>query len=185
MNDPPSLTNIGDVLAVLKDMQNKGIIGKFAIGGAFAAILHYEPISTIDLDIFFFLKKKSGSSILTLTAIYDYAKANGFSFDHEFINIHGWLVQFVEASHSSLWTEAINEADLMLIEDFEVPVIGREHLAAMWLLAGRAKDYQKIALFWDANLITMTKLKDILERHNLLLKWEKEKKRFINEKESR
>ena len=75
---------------------------KYAIGGAFAAILHYEPISTIDLDIFFFLTEKNASSILSLSAIYDYAEKRGFSFDHEFVNIHGWLVQFVEASHSRL-----------------------------------------------------------------------------------
>ena len=43
-----------EVIRVLDDMQNAGIIEKYAIGGAFAAILHYEPISTIDLDIFFF-----------------------------------------------------------------------------------------------------------------------------------
>ena len=85
---------------------------------------------------------------LNLNAIYDYAKTRkGFSFDHEFINIYGWLVQFVEASHSALWTEAIENADLIKIEHFDAPVIDKEHLVAMWLYAGRAKDYQKIAMF--------------------------------------
>jgi hypothetical protein len=41
-------------------MKRAGIIGKYAIGGAFAAILHYEPISTIDLNIFFFLREQNG-----------------------------------------------------------------------------------------------------------------------------
>lgn len=173
--------NFGDVIAVLKDMQTASVIKSFAIGGAVAAILHYEPISTVDLDIFFFLAEKSESSILSLAAIYDYAKANGFEFDHEFINIHGWLVQFVEASHSGLWTEAVIEAETMLIDDAAFAVIGREHLTAMWLLAGRAKDYQKIALFYEAGLLEMKKLFDILQRHNLLKKWQKEQWRFINE----
>lgn len=175
------MANLGSVLGVLEEMKNVGIVEKYAIGGAFAAILHYEPISTIDLDIFFFLREKSESPILSLTAIYDYAKERGFSFDHEFINIHGWLVQFVEASHSFLWTEAVENADSMNIDDFVVSVIDKEHLVAMWLFAGRAKDYQKITMFREADFLDETKLFDILERHDLMSKWTKEKWRFISE----
>ena len=97
-----SKETIGEILGVLEEMKSAGIIEKYAVGGAFAAILHYEPISTIDLDIFFLLKAKSDSPILSLNAIYEFAKQKGFSFDHEFINVYGWLVQFVEASHSKL-----------------------------------------------------------------------------------
>ena len=181
MENLNSSANLSAVLGVLEDMQTAGIIEKYAIGGAFAAILHYEPISTIDLDIFFFLREKNESPILSLNAIYDYAKQRGFSFDHEFINIYGWLVQFVEASHSSLWTEAVKNADAMPIDDFAVPVIGKEHLVAMWLLAGRAKDYQKIAMFCEAGFLDETKLFDILARHDLMSKWTKEKWRVISE----
>ena len=115
---------------------------------------------------------------MSLSAIYDYVRERGFSFDHEFVNIHGWLVQFVEASHSPLWTEAIENADTIKIDDLDVPVIGKEHLVAMWLFAGRAKDYQKIAMFREAEFLDEAKLFDILERHDLLLKWDKEKWRF-------
>ncbi len=95
---------------------------------------------------------------MSLSAIYNYAEKHGFSFDHEFVNLHGgWLVRFVEASHSALWTEAIEQANTMKINDFEVSVIGREHLVAMWLLAGRAKDYQKIAMFSEAEFFRRNK----------------------------
>lgn len=173
--------NFEKVIEVLQDMQTKSIVEKYAVGGAFAATLHDEPIATIDLDIFFFLAEKNDSPILSLTAVYDYAGAEGFSFDHEFVNIYGWLVQFVEASHNELWSEAIKNADIMRIGEFEVPVIGREYLAAMWLFAGRAKDYQKIALFWEADIINEPKLFDILTRHDLLSKWNREKWRFSDE----
>lgn len=181
MENHSSTANLDKVLAVLNDMQTAGVVEKYAIGGAFAAILHYEPISTIDLDIFFFLAEKNESSILSLSAIYDYAKNHGFSFDHEFVNIYGWLVQFVEASHSYLWTEAIEKADIIKIDNFDAMVIGREHLTAMWLFAGRAKDYQKIAMFCEAGFLDETKLFDILKRHDLMSKWNKEKWRFVNE----
>lgn len=170
-----------EVLGVLNDMQNAGIVEKYAIGGAFAATLHNEPISTIDIDIFFFLTEKNESPILSLSAIYEYAKAHGFFFDHEFINIHGWLVQFVEASHSPLWTEAVEQADTMKIDDLDVSVVGKEHLVAMWFLAGRAKDYQKIAMFREADFLDEAKLFDILGRYDLMPKWNKEKWRFTSE----
>jgi hypothetical protein len=181
MSDQKSSKDIGEILGVLEEMKSAGIIEKYAIGGAFAAILHYEPISTIDLDIFFFLSEKSESPILSLNAIYDFAREKGFSFDHEFVNIYGWLVQFVEASHSPLWTEAIETADTIKIENFDAPVIDKEHLVAMWLYAGRAKDYQKIAMFYEADFLDEAKLFDTLERHDLTTKWNKEKWRFINE----
>lgn len=181
MKNQNSIENIGGILGVLEDMKNAGIIEKYAIGGAFAAILHYEPISTIDLDIFFFLREKNDSPILSLNAIYDFAKKKGFSFDHEFVNIHGWLVQFVEASHSPLWTEAIENADLIKIEDKDAPVIDKEFLVAMWLYAGRAKDYQKIAMFFEADFLDEAKLFGILEKHDLTAKWNKEKWRFADE----
>jgi hypothetical protein len=174
--------SIEKVMAVLEDMKTAKIIEQYAIGGAFAATLHNEPISTIDLDIFFFLAEKNDSPILSLTAIYDFAKERGFRFDHEFINIHGWLVQFVEASHDALWTEAIKQADTIKIGEFDVLLIGREHLVAMWLLAGRAKDFDKIGRFWEAGILTEEKLLDVLERHDLLSKWNKSKWRFADEK---
>ena len=173
-----NIKNIDKVLSVLEEMKRAGIIEKYAIGGAFAAILHYEPISTIDLDIFFFLHEKTNSPILSLNAIYDFARQKGFSFDHEFVNIHGWLVQFVEASHSALWTEAIENADTIKIEEANAPVIDKEHLVAMWLYAGRAKDYQKIAMFCEAGFLDEAKLSGILEKHDLTVKWNKEKWRF-------
>jgi hypothetical protein len=57
---------------------------------AFAAVLHAEPISTIDLAIFFLFKEKQAGPILNLDQLYQFAKKRGFPFDHEFININGW-----------------------------------------------------------------------------------------------
>ncbi len=176
-----NIASFEKVIEVLNAMQNENIVEKFAIGGAFAATLHNEPISTIDLDIFFFLKEKSDSPILSLSKIYEFASENRFAFDHEFINIYGWLVQFVEASHNDLWKESIENADIIKIGNFQVSVIGREHLVAMWLFAGRIKDYEKIAKFWEAEILDETKLFNILQRHNLTAKWNKEKRRFIDE----
>ena len=72
-------TNLGAVIDVLEEMQDAGIISNYAVGGAVAAILHSEAISTVDLDIFFFLTEPPKDLILSLEKIYDYARQNNFS----------------------------------------------------------------------------------------------------------
>jgi len=40
-------------LRVINRMETDGVIGRYAIGGAVAAIFYIEPFTTYDLDIFF------------------------------------------------------------------------------------------------------------------------------------
>ena len=135
MNKTP--LNWNRVIRVLDDMRARGIISKYAFGDAMAGILYDEAISTVDLDIFFFFTQQKTDLVLSLEEIYDYAKEKGFVFDHEFIHIHGWLVQFVEASLDPLWREAVDAARTFVIDGQGVPVMQPEHLAAMWIQAGR------------------------------------------------
>jgi hypothetical protein len=179
-SDSPS-SSLSPVIDALEAMCSEGIIDKYAIGGAFAAILHAEPISTVDLDIFFFFKEKQSGPILSLGPLYDFAKKNGFTFDSEFINVSGWLLQFVESSDNPLWADAVETASPILIEGRNVPVIDKEHLVASWLLAGRAKDFAKIAMFRSSGIIDDAKLRDVLGKHGLTAKWEKNEARFRDE----
>lgn len=169
-----NVVDFGKVIVVLEDLRVRGIFEKYAIGGAFAATLHDEPIATIDLDIFFIFSKAQDTPILSLSEIYDYASEQGFSFDHEFVNIYGWLVQFVESSNNGLWKEAVDNAKSIRVGDRTVPVITPDYLVAMWLLAGRKKDINKIAIFLENDLINRQEFLDIVERHGLKVKWEKE-----------
>ncbi|MBA3634080.1 MAG: hypothetical protein H0W58_14910 [Acidobacteria bacterium] len=174
-------TNLGAVIDVLESMQAAEIVSNYAVGGAVAAILHSEAISTVDLDIFFFLAEPPTGLILSLEKIYDYARQNDFPFDKDFINIHGWLVQFVEASHSPLWTEAVETAETMTIDDRAVKVIDREHLAAMWIFAGRKKDIRKIEMFDEAGIMNRKILNDVLSRFDLLDRWRLQQHNFSDE----
>ena len=164
-------TNLGPVIDVLADLRAKGIFSDFAIGGAVAGILHNEPFNTIDLDIFFFFTERQTGLILSLEKIYDYIRERGFNFDKDFININGWPVQFIESSDNKLWTEAVETAPMKTIDSRQIKVIDPEHLAAMWILAGRKKDFYKIDQFDEAGLMKPAKLRDILERFDLLQKW--------------
>jgi len=51
MKQPP--TKLAAVIDVLDEMRRRSVIGDYAVGGAVAASLYVEPISTFDLDVFF------------------------------------------------------------------------------------------------------------------------------------
>jgi len=46
------------VCDVLEELTAEGILGNYAIGGATAAGFHGEPLATMDVDVFVFLKVK-------------------------------------------------------------------------------------------------------------------------------
>lgn len=171
--------NIDQVIAVCEQMRDAGIIDQYAIGGAFAATLLDEPIATADVDIFFLFAKKNSGLVLDLTPIYDFARENGFVFDHEFIKIHGWLVQFVESGTDPLWTDAIKSPQLVRIGDTVIPVIKPNFLVAMWLSAGRPKDHEKIARFIEAGLVGEQDF-SIVGRYGLTVEWDRIKGRFFH-----
>ncbi len=175
-----NFATIGQLRKVFDDMQQKGIIGPYAVGGAFAATLHNEPIATADLDIFFLCAQQPAGLVLDLSAIYDYARELGFGFDHEFVEILGWLVQFVESSTDPLWRDAIKNSQTVNFIGVDLPVIRPDYLVAMWLQAGRPKDYDKIRMFADAGLIDFENLR-IVDSYGLSEKWEKAKHRLFHE----
>jgi len=174
-----SVGTIDQLISVCEQMRDAGIIGKYAIGGAFAATLLDEPIATADVDIFFLFSKESSSLVLDMSPLYNFAEEQGFTFDHEFINIHGWLVQFVESGMDPLWLDAIESPRLIPVGKVAVPVIKPNFLVLMWLSAGRPKDYEKIARFVDAGLVTERDF-SIVDQYGLTVEWEKVKDRFFS-----
>lgn len=162
---------IADVASVLLDMREKGVIGKFAVGGASAVAFYTEPIATKDLDIFFVFEPPQTGSILSLEPIYDYCRENGYVYDHEFITIGGWPVQFVESGNDMLWMDAMANSVTFTFDGGSIDVLPPEHLAAMWAVVARAKDILKIQHFAESEVLDATKLKNILSRFNLFEVW--------------
>ena len=175
-----SVGNIDLLIAECEKMRSAAIIDQYAIGGAFAATLLDEPIATADVDIFFVFAKENAGLVLDMTPIYDFARENGFAFDHEFIRIHGWMTQFVESGTDPLWRDAISDPQLIPIGEVSIPVIRPRFLVAMWLQAGRPKDIEKIARFVEAGLVTMEDF-SIVRTYGLTLEWDKVKGRFFKE----
>lgn len=176
-----SRIKLTDVSVALADMHAKGIIGKYAVGGASAVAFYAEPIATKDLDIFFLFEPPQDGLILSLEPIYDYCRKNGYSFDHEFISIGGWDVQFVEASHDALWKDALANARTFTFDGGSIDVLPPEHLAAMWASVARPKDILKILHFASSGVLEPARLKEVLAKFDLIETWRKFQTGFPDE----
>lgn len=174
-------TKFEKVVEVLRDMHRQRIIGSYAIGGAVAASLYYEPISTVDLDIFFVFEPPQKGLILSMEPIYNYVRGHGYEFDKDFIYIDRWPVQFIESSHDPLWIDGLENARSFKVGNAEVKVIPPEHLVIMWAQAGRKKDFAKIDSFEEAGLMDATILRNLLEQFNRLEQWRSIQGRLSNE----
>ncbi len=162
---------LSGVAAVLHDMHEKGIIGKYAVGGASAVAFYTEPIATNDLDIFFLFEPPQTGTILSLEPIYNYCRERGYTYDYEFISIGGWPVQFVESSHEPLWNDALANAVTFTFEGSNINVLPPEHLAAMWAGVARAKDILKIQHFAESEILKADKLRQVLAKFDLVETW--------------
>ena len=164
---------IADVASVLFDMSSRGVIGKYAVGGASAVAFYAEPIATKDLDIFFLFEPPQSGPILSLEPIYNYCRENGYSYDHEFIMIGGWPVQFVESGNEPLWMDALADAVTFTFDGGSIDVLPPEHLAAMWASVARPKDILKIQHFAESEVFDPVKLENVLNRFDLVNVWQK------------
>ena len=160
------------IFSVIKQMEADGVIGRYAVGGAVGSIFWLEPITTKDVDIFVMLPVSQGGMLLTLGPIYDYLLSRGYAPQGQHILMEGWAVEFVPPA-TPLVEEALAEAVEMDVNGVATRVFTAEHLAAICLQVGRARDHDRITRFVEAGVLDADKFAAILTRHELLDKWEK------------
>ena len=159
-----------NIFPVLNQMEAEGVIGRYAIGGAVGAIFWLEPFQTKDLDVFVVLPTSEGSTLLTLSPIYDYLLARGYRPEGQFIVMEGWSVEFVPPA-TRLVEEALVQAVPRDVNGIATRVFTAEHLAAICLQVGRPRDHDRILRFIEAGVLDAARLDAILRRHDLLEKW--------------
>lgn len=152
-------------LKVLNELEHEGVIARYAIGGAVGAIFYMEPFLTYDLDVFVVLPQTAGG-LLTLSPIYEALKQRGCQEEGECLLIEGMPVQFLPA-YNPLLEEALAEAREMRYAETITRVLGPEHLAAIMVQTGRAKDRQRFSTFMEEAELDADRLRDILECHQL------------------
>jgi len=167
--------NTKEVLEVLNDMRDKGVIQRYALGGAVGAAVYLEPFYTKDLDVFVALERKG--TLIDLSAIYSYLTARGFETKGQWVVIGGWDVEFLPP-YSPLTEQALSEATVIPWENMRVSVMQPEHLVAICLETGRIKDHERIAKFLEQEAFDADTLRRILANHGLLEKWERFMRRY-------
>ena len=156
-------------LQVLNELEREGELGRYAIGGAMAATFYVEPVLTFDLDVFVVLPGTAGG-LLTLGPLYQALSERGYAAEGDCVMIEGIPILFLPA-YNPLLEEALAEARDVNYGATPTRVLRIEHLAAIAVQTGRAKDRQRVSLFADEADVDQPCLRNILSRHGLEAKW--------------
>jgi hypothetical protein len=153
-------------LLLLNELVAEGVIGQYAIGGAIGATFYIEAFNTEDLDVFVVMQP-SPSGLLTLTPIYDAAKAKGAMVRDEHLVVGNWPIQILPPPNA-LVEEALPHAKDVTFMNVPTRVLTAEYLCAIALLTGRPKDYFRVSAFIEQGAVNFDLLNDLVTRHNLV-----------------
>jgi hypothetical protein len=168
----PTSASIERLFQRLNELERTGLIGRYAIGGAFAFIYYAEPFETSDVDVFAHIP--SEGALISLAPIYDHLRKFGYREEDEHIVIEGVPVQILPAA-GALVEEAIERATEITIGKEPTRMFTAEHAVAVAMQTNRAKDKMKILHLLETapTPLNQQELKSILNRHGLLDRWRK------------
>jgi len=155
-------------LRVLNELEQAGVMSRYAIGEAMAATFYAKPLLTFDLDVFVVLPQTRGG-LLTLEPLYEALRARGYREEDECVNIEGVPVQFLPV-YNALLEEALAGARETMYEATPTRVLRAEHLVAVALQTGRNKDRKRVRLLREAPF-DPDYLAGVLVRHGLAERW--------------
>ncbi len=168
-------------MVTINRMESDGIIERYAIGEAVGATFYLEPVATLDVDVFVTFPTQPGKLIATPKPIFDYLLAHGCSTKGEYLMIANWPVQFLPPA-TPLVEEALAEAREVEVEGTPARVFSAEHLAAIALQTGRAKDKARLLKFVEEGALDAPRFQEIVQRHNLVDSWARFERQFISDR---
>lgn len=160
------MNSLRDVFALLNEMQTRGVVHDYAIGGATAALFYAEPTRTYDLDVFVLLPGERDAALLSLAPLYGWLRERGCGADAEHVMIHGVPVHFPPA-FNDLVVESLREARTFDYEGMPVRVVGPEHLCALAIQAGDRRRRERAWQIVESGTVDRQRLGQILARHGL------------------
>jgi hypothetical protein len=170
--------NIRDTIRAVNQLQEDGVIERYAIGGAVGATFYLEPVATLDVDIFVTIRPETGKLLISPQPLFDYLKARGGKVEGEYIVIAGWPVQFLPVA-GPLLEEALAQAVEKDVAGMSARVFSAEHLAAISLQTGRAKDKTRLLQFLESGALDLAKFHVIISRHGLQTNWQRFEQQFL------
>jgi hypothetical protein len=162
---------------VINRMREEGVIDRYALGGAVAATFYLEPFATLDIDIFISFPNVAPDSLISLERIYSHLRSLGYHANGEHVEIEGWPVQFLPAD-DPLYNEALVQSLETDLDGVRLRIMSAEHLIAIALRTGRAKDFARISQFVGQKTFDPILLDRILSKHGLIEKWRAFQERF-------
>jgi len=158
-------------IEVLNQLEQEGLIRRYAIGGAVAVLFYAEPVLTYDLDVFVLLASEGSSGLVDLSPIYRRLAELGHHPDREAVIVAGVPVQVIPA-YNALVEEAVASAEEAHFGDAPTRVVGYEHLLAIMTQTGRPKDRERLASLLEQRPPDTGRLDAILRRHALVDSWQ-------------
>ena len=152
-------------LRALNQLVADAVISQYAIGGAIGASFYIEAVQTEDVDAFVFMSP-SASGLRTLAPIYEALQKLGGVVEKEYVRFAEWPVQILPDAND-LVREAIHEAVTTHFDDIPTRIFTAEHLCAVALQTGRAKDFLRVVMFLEANAVDRPLLEAMLKRHSI------------------
>jgi hypothetical protein len=170
--------NIKETIAAINRMQADGVIERYAIGGAVGATFYLEPVATLDVGVFITFRPEAGRLLISPQPIFEYLKARGGTMQGEYIVVAGWPIQFLPPG-TALVEEALRESVERDVDGKPTRVFTAEHLAAIALQTGRAKDKARLLQFVEAGALDASRFQAILARHGLVDRWQQFERQFL------
>ncbi|HXI13786.1 MAG TPA: hypothetical protein VNM92_14250 [Thermoanaerobaculia bacterium] len=164
--------SIREVIVTINKVEADGVIDRYAIGGAVGA--------TLDIDVFVAFRAEPGPQLVSLKPVFDYLAARGYSMKGEYVMIAGWPVQFLPPT-GPLVEEALAQAATTDVDGVPARVFGAEHLAAIALQTGRAKDKARLLQFIEEGAVDSIHFQELIRRHGLVDVWTKFERQFLGD----
>lgn len=154
-------------LEVLNKLVESKVIDDYAIGGAMGAVFYAETVMTMDLDVFVLFP--DNDDLAPLAPLYARLEEWGYFPDanaSECVSIEGIPVQFLPA-FDELLQDALTHARTFDYEGVPAKVMRPEHLAAICVQTGRAKDWLRVQTLLESDGFDAGEFKRLLEQYRL------------------
>ncbi len=158
------------IIAEMNELERRGVVEQYAIGGSVAVMRYTEPFFTKDLDLFVVLRGRG--PLIDLAPLWDHFKQRGAEFRNQWLTWMGVDFEFLPPP-GELEEEAIRNADETELEGLPARVFAPEYLVAIYLKIGDRKRLAMIEMLLEQyRKIDRDRLRAILERHGLREKFD-------------
>ena len=152
--------SIAGVIRTLTSLQEKGLLGRYAIMGGVATAVYMTPISTEGIDII--VEVASDSEFVSVFRNVGTVAERIVGLHHV---IDGTKVQLFPSNTKPIYAEALDKAVVAQAEPgVQTRVVRREHLIVMLLESFRLKDRFRILELWSG--ANEKKVRDLIRKHD-------------------